>query len=131
MSRIGWRVVAPAALVGAIGAFSLYSTLAPATRPVASTTAATAAAPATTIVLADCLPPAVLEGQVCVTHVEQTRYVTVPAAPAAPATATTTTTTPGQAAPLTTGAPRTTAAPSPSATPTSTHHDDDGGEHDD
>ncbi|HMT32638.1 MAG TPA: hypothetical protein PKA99_08415, partial [Dermatophilaceae bacterium] len=74
---------AKAAGVGALAGLAisgfLYSSLAP-MQPAAATTPAAVTTPAEpVVVLRDCTPPAVLEGEVCVTHVPAP-VVAVPAA---------------------------------------------------
>ena len=79
-----------AAGVGALAGLALsgflYASLAPGIQPAAATTPVKTVATAEPVVLLrDCTPPAVLEGEVCVTHVTET--VAVAAAPVAPAPA--------------------------------------------
>ena len=67
-------------IAGIGGAAYLYAALAsPVTVPASASTPVSTAAPV--VVYRDCTPPAVLEGQECVTHVVTT--VPAPAAPAA------------------------------------------------
>lgn len=75
MNRPGIRLVTLGSALGAVGGIYLYGVLAAAPAPAAAplltgvrSSAPPAAAPTK---YADCIAPAVLEGQECVTHVEQ------------------------------------------------------------
>ncbi len=120
---IGWKAISLGVVSGGAIAVALYSSLA------AGSAAPSASIPISqtvpTAVYADCVEPAVLEGDECVTHVSVTRTVAAPAPAAVPVPAV-------AASSATTSATRYTPAPTPEAAPaaaTVDDHDDD--EHED
>ena len=118
---IGWKAISLGVVSGGAIAVALYSSLA------AGSAAPSASIPISqtvpTAVYADCVEPAVLEGDECVTHVSVTRTVAAPAPAAVPVPAV-------AASSATTSATRYTPAPTPTpeaapAAATVDDHDDE------
>ncbi len=124
MRWIGWKSIGLGGAVGAACAAVLWSSLGSPASPVASTLPVTAplSTASTSTIYLDCTPPALFEGEECVTHVVETTVATPTAGAAVPAVA----------APAAGTASPTSPRPSTASTPVSTtaastspHHDDD------